>query len=228
MDVKLRNALMAEFVGTFTLVFIGAAAVTVAGALDPSIGQLGVIIAALAHGLILVGLAASYGAVSGGHFNPAVTAAMLVGGQTDALRAALYIITQLVAGVIAAFLLIAVIQGETNYGQTKGILTDVNVWGAAVFEAILTFILVSTIYQSAVHGKAGNIAAIAIGLTLAGAILAGGVYTGASLNPARTLGPALVAGDLSYVIPYFIGTFGGGILGGLFHAYVLNTNTDKQ
>lgn len=225
MDIKLRNALVAEFIGTFTLVFIGVAAVTVAGTLDPSVGQLGVIIAALAHGLIIVGLASSYGAVSGGHFNPAVTAAMLVGGQIDAARAVMYMVVQFLGGIVAAFLLIALIPTGSNVGQTTGSLTADSVWAAAVFEAILTFILVSTIYQTGVYGKAGNIAPIAIGLTLAAAILAGGVYTGASLNPARTLGPALAAGDLSYLLPYLIGTFAGGILGGLFHTYLLKTNT---
>jgi MIP family channel proteins len=224
MDVKLRNALLAEFIGTFTLVFIGAAAVTVAGALDPSVGQLGVIIAALAHGLILVGLAASYGAVSGGHFNPAVTAAMLVGGQTDAMRAVLYMVVQFLGGIVAAFLLILIIPEGSNVGQTTGSLTQSNVWAAAVFEAVLTFILVSTIFQTGVYGKAGNLAPVAIGFTLAAAIFAGGVYTGASLNPARTLGPALAAGDLSYLIPYLIGIFAGGILGGLVHTYLLRTD----
>jgi glycerol uptake facilitator-like aquaporin len=79
------------------------------------------------------------------------------------------------------------------------------------------------VYQAAVYGKAGNLAGVAIGLTLTGSILAGGVLTGASLNPARTLGPALAAGDLSYVLPYFIGIFGGGIVGGLLHSFVLDS-----
>src|SRR5690606_2208550 len=78
-----------------------------------------------------------------------------------------------------------------------------------------------TIYQTAIYGKGGNMAAFAIGVTLAAAILAGGTYTGASLNPARTLGPAIVAGDLSYVLPYFIGMFGGGLFAGVLHTYVL-------
>jgi glycerol uptake facilitator-like aquaporin len=94
------------------------------------------------------------------------------------------------------------------------------VWTAAVFEAILTFFLVSAVYQAAVYGKAGNLAGVAIGLTLAFSIIAGGVYTGASLNPARTLGPALVAGDLSYALPYLVGIFAGGIIAGLVHTHV--------
>ena len=82
---------------------------------------------------------------------------------------------------------------------------------------VLTFFLVSAVYQAAVFGKLNNLEALAIGLTLAGAIFAGGVYSGGSLNPARTLGPALVAGNLNYVVPYMVGQFLAGALGGLLH-----------
>lgn len=215
MNSKLLSSLIAELLGTFTLVFVGAAAVTVAGSAG------GVPVAALAHGLILVGLIYAYGHISGGHFNPAVTAGLLVGGHIDAVKAALYIVAQLVGGIIAALLLSAFITTETGLGQTTGSLTGSAVWTAAAFEAVLTFFLVSTIYQAAVYGKAGNLAPVAIGFTLAGSILAGGVYTGASLNPARTLGPALIAGDLSYLLPYFVGIFAGGIIAGLVHTFLL-------
>ncbi len=86
---------------------------------------------------------------------------------------------------------------------------------AMIIEAILTFFLVSTVYQAAVYGKVGNIAAIAIGFTLAASILFGGPLTGASLNPARTVGPALVSGDTTAIIFYLIGIFGGGAIAGL-------------
>jgi len=85
----------------------------------------------------------------------------------------------------------------------------------------MTFLLVSAIYQTAVYEKAGNLAAVAIGVTLAALILAGGPPTGASYNPARTLGPAMAAGNLSYLFPYFVGTFGGGVLGGIIHGIIL-------
>lgn len=218
MNPKLVRPLLAEFLGTFTLVFVGAAAVTVA----ENAG--GLVVAALGHGLILVGLIYAYGHISGGHFNPAVTAGLLVGGKIDLTRAALYMVAQFAAAVVAALLLTGLVGSSNNFGQTMGSLTLGAPWTAAVFEAVLTFFLVSTIYQAAVYGKAGNLAPVAIGLTLAGAIFAGGVYTGASLNPARTLGPALAAGDLSYLLPYFVGIFAGGILAGLLHARLLNNN----
>jgi aquaporin Z len=218
----LRSAL-AELVGTFTLVFIGAAAVTVAGRVIAQGSEvLGVIIAALAHGLILVSLVFAYGSISGGHFNPAVTLGLLVGRKTTVPTAVVYIAVQFVGGWLGALAVSVLVPGQFGVGQTVGSLTAENPWGAALFEAFLTFLLVSTVYQAAVYGGARNAAAVAIGLTLAGCILAGGVYTGASLNPARTLGPALVAGDLSYILPYFAGIFAGGAVGGLVQGYVLN------
>lgn len=228
-NAMLRETL-AELIGTFVLVFVGAAAVIVAPIF-------GVVVPALAHGLILVGLIYTYGHISGAQFNPAVTIALLVGGKQDAVRSAIFIVAQFVGGIIAAFLLSTAIPhsnesfmgafigaNEFNFGVTTGVLTADFVWSAAILEAILTFFLVSAVYQAAVFERAGNLAGVAIGFTLAGSILAGGVLTGASLNPARTLGPALAAGDLSYVLPYFVGIFGGGILAGLLHAHILKSD----
>ncbi len=228
MNSKLFKPTLAEFVGTFVLVFVGAAAVVVAP-------LFGVVVPALAHGLILVGLIYAYGNISGAQFNPAVTFSLLVGGKQDAVKSVVFMIAQFAGGIVAAFLLVAALpapdtevmislfgEGGFNYGVTTGILTESYVWQAALLEAILTFFLVSAVYQAAVHGRAGNLAGVAIGFTLAASILAGGVLTGASLNPARTLGPALAAGDLSYVVPYFVGLFGGGAIGGLLHAYVFS------
>nr|PZN55325.1 MAG: hypothetical protein DIU68_08580 [Chloroflexota bacterium] len=202
---------LAEFIGTFALVFIGGAAV--------ASGQ-PVVVPALAHGLILAALIYAYGHISETHINPAVTAGLLIGGKITFARAIAYWVAQFAGGSGAA-LVLQIILGTNNVGPTVGSLTESNVWAAAAFEFILVFFLVSTIYQTAIYGKGGNMAAFAIGVTLAAAILAGGTYTGASLNPARTLGPAIVAGDLSYVLPYFIGMFGGGLFAGVLHTYVL-------
>jgi MIP family channel proteins len=209
MNEKLLKAAASELIGTFMLVFIGVAAV--------ASGQ-GVVVAALAHGLAVVAAIYTFGHISGAHINPAVTAGLLIGRQIDITRAVLYWIAQFVGAIIAALTFNAI--GGAG-GQTTGSLTSQSVWAAALFEAILTFFLVSTVFQAAVYGKAGNVAGLGIGLTLAACILAGGTYTGASLNPARTLGPALVAGELSYVLPYFVGIFAGGILAGLLHHYVI-------
>lgn len=229
MDESLVKASIAEFIGTFTLVFIGSAAVVVAPAF-------GVVVSALAHGLILCGIIFSYGYISGAHVNPAVTAGLLVGRQIKLDRAVYYWIAQFLGGIVAAYAVRALIPDSAlaalnisafNFGQTTGSLTATAPWAAAAFEFVLTFFLVSAVYQAAIFGKVGHLAALAIGLTLAGSILAGGAFTGASLNPARTLGPALVAGDLSYILPYFVGIFGGGIFGGLLHSFIFKPEEEK-
>ncbi len=211
--------LLAEFLGTFTLVFIGSLAVAVTATPNTNAN---VVVPALAHGIVLVGIIFAYGHISGAHFNPAVTASMIVTGKQSPIEGAQYIVAQFIGGIVAAFALVALLPSPYNYGATTGLLTQNNIVQAMVIEAILTFFLVSTIWQAAVYKKAGDFAPIAIGFTLVASILAGGVYTGASLNPARTLGPALASGDLSYVIPYFIGIFAGGILAGLLHRYLLD------
>ncbi len=217
MDNRLLRAALAELIGTFTLVFIGVLAVIVA--VTPGTNS-DILVPAFAHGLALLGMVYVFGHISGAHVNPAVTAGLLVGGKIKPLTAVAYWIAQFAGAIIASLLAVALVPDPANYGQTIGIITSDNVWTAAVFEAVLTFMLVSAVYQAAVYGKAGNLAGVAIGLTLAFAIIAGGVFTGASLNPARTLGPALVAGDLSYVLPYLVGIFAGGAAAGLLHSRV--------
>lgn len=212
METNLQKAAIAEFFGTFVLVFIGGAAVVSAA------GSGGVVTAALGHGFVLIGLIYAFATFSGGHFNPAVTLAILIAGKMDAVRAAVYWIAQFVGGIVAGFLCSAIL---TSSGPTTGTLTTDAVWTAALFEAVVTFIFVSVIFQAAVFGKGGTLAPIAIGLTLAACIFAAGPFTGASLNPARTLGPALASGDLSYIIPYFVGIFGGGALAALVQTYLM-------
>jgi glycerol uptake facilitator-like aquaporin len=234
MQNQLTRELLAELVGTFTLCFIGIASVVVAPVF-------GIVAPALGHGLILVGLIFAYGHISGAHFNPGVTLGLLVGQKIAPVKAALYMVAQFIGGVIAAYLLVIAVGGAENpalagflgdaafnYGQTTGFLTADNVWNAALVEGILIFFLLSAIFQGAVYEKAGNLAAVAIGLTLAACIFAAGGLTGASVNPARTLGPALAAGDLSYTLPYFVGLFGGGAAAGAFHGYLLPADPISQ
>jgi MIP family channel proteins len=215
MDRDLMRAALAEFFGTFTLVFVGAAAV--------ASGQ-GVAVAALAHGIILAAIIYTYGHISGAHVNPAVTAGVFVARKIEPLRAVIYWIAQFLGGIAAALLLSVLIADRTNVGQTVGSLTGSAPWSAAAVEVVVTFFLVSAVIQAAVYGRAGNFAGLAIGFTLLASIAAVGTYTGASLNPARTLGPALVAGDLSYLLPYFVGMFGGGVLAGLVHRFILGND----
>src|SRR6185436_4296387 len=140
------------------------------------------------------------------------------GRKINVTEMLVYWLAQFAGAVIAALLVSLLVGGST--GETTGSLTAGSPWLAALFEAVMTFFLVSSVYQAAVYGKAGNLAGVAIGLTLAASIFAGGTYTGASLNPARTLGPALIAGHLSYLLPYLIGTLAGGALGGVVQSMV--------
>lgn len=220
------KAVIAELLGTFTLVFIGGMAVVTVTTLGDSAGGAGVVLPALAHGLALLHIAYAYGALSGAHVNPAVTIGLLVGGKVKVDRAIYYIIAQVVGAIVAAALINVffpppLADGGAIAGQATGAWTVSNIGAAGLLEFVLTFFLVTVVYQAAVYERAGNLAGAAIGLTLGAAILAGGPYSGASLNPARTLGPALVAGDLSYVPVYLLAMILGGIAAGVLNAYIL-------
>jgi len=197
---------VAEFVGTFALTFIGAGA-GVAGA-----GLVGV---ALAHGLVLAVFVYAFGSISGTHVNPAVTFGLALNGTLKWAEAVYYWIAQFAGAIVAASLL-RLIVGDISGGATVGALTLTAPLMATLVEVILTFFLVNTILHTAVAGKGKDFAGWAIGLTLAFAILAGGPLTGASLNPARTFGPAIFAAPsfanpMSYVI-YIIGPLLGSVL----------------
>lgn len=182
------KSLTAEFIGTFALIFIGAGA----GAL----GVGGLVGVALAHGLVIVGFAYAYGHISGTHVNPAITFGLWVAGEIPLAKAAGYWVAQFAGATAAAAALRFVLGADSGLGATL-LAPGVTVAQGIVVEAILTFFLANAVFNAAVSGKAGNLAGVAIGLTLTFAILMGGPLTGASLNPARTFGPALLTGNLS-------------------------------
>ena len=211
------TAAVAEFIGTFTLVFIGAGA----GALvEP--GLVGV---AFAHGLALMVIVYAWGSISGAHVNPAVTLGVTVTGRMPVPKAITYWIAQGLGAIVAAYLLQWLLGPDSSLGSTIGRLTpgfEGSVDGASaakviVLEGVLTFFLVIAVFASGIHGRNGNVAGLAIGLVLTMDILAGGPLTGASMNPARTLGPAVATGDLSYVWMYFVGPLAGGALAALLY-----------
>lgn len=224
MTLQQTREAVAEGIGTFMLVLVAAGAVAV------SPGN--VIAAALAYGLILVAIIATYGHISGAHVNPAVTLGLLVGGKIDINRAVIYWVSQIVGGLLAAVVLRIVLDGQaaavTTLGQTTP-ANGVNALHIVLIEGFLTFFLVGTVYQSAVFGKGGMVAPLLIGFTLGGAVLFGGPLTGASLNPARTLGPALFAKetqDLIEVGNYFIGILLGATLAGFLHSDTFSQDTN--
>lgn len=213
----LGKAALAEFIGTFTLVLIGAGAGALA---DP--GSAGLTAVALAHGLALMVIVYSWGSISGAHVNPAVTLGIVVSGKMPWPKAIAYWIAQFAGAVAAAYLLRWLLGPQSGLGATIGSLTPHgDVAGDAakvvVLEGVLTFFLVISVFASGVFSLNGNLAGVAIGLVLTMDILAGGPLTGASMNPARTFGPALATGDLSYFWMYLVGPALGGAVAGLVY-----------
>lgn len=218
---------LAEFVGAFTLVFIGAGTGALAG--TSGAGLVGV---ALAHGIALMVIAYAWGSISGAHVNPAVTFGIALTGRITWPKALSYWGAQFLGGIVAAYLLLYLLGGESNLGATLGTLTDGgttpdDVLKATVLEAVLTFFLVVAVFASGVGGKNGNAAGLAIGLVLTMDILMGGLLTGASMNPARSLGPAVASGNYTNLWVYFVGPLVGGAAGGLLYNRFLPT-AEKQ
>ena len=222
METKLSTALIAELIGTFALVFIGAGA----GAL----GIGGLVGVAFAHGLVLACFAYAYGHLSGTHVNPAVTLGVWLAGKITAGRAAAYWVAQMIGGALAGYALAWCLGGtETGLGATVlargleagGAVIDVTPAMGVVIELILTFFLVNTVLNAGVSGKASHSAGLAIGLTLAFCILMGGPLTGASVNPARTFGPALATGNWADFWVYLVGPLAGGAVAALLYRGVL-------
>jgi MIP family channel proteins len=211
-NVSIREEL-AETVGTFTLVFIGAGAGALAAAGNSGGGLVGV---ALAHALALVVIVFAWGSISGAHVNPAVTFGLALAGRFSWLRAARYWVAQLLGAALAGYLLLFLIGPQGNLGMTLP-APSVSVVQAIVIEAVLTFFLVTAVFGSAVAGRNGNAAALAIGLVLGMDILMGGPLTGGSMNPARSFGPALAMGDFTGLYIYFVGPLLGGGLAALFY-----------
>jgi MIP family channel proteins len=218
LSARLSSALIAEFIGTFALIFIGAGT----GAL----GVGGLVGVAFAHGLVIVAFAYAYGHISGTHINPAVTIAAWVGGRIDATRAVSYIVVQILGGIVGALVLRVVLGGtETGLGTTTlaqaaqlgGSIITITPAAGLLIETILTFFLVNTIYNTAISGKAGDLAGLAIGMTLTLCILFGGPLTGASLNPARTIGPAVITGNYADLWVYIVGPIAGGVIATLLY-----------
>lgn len=213
--------LLAEAFGTFGLVFIGASVVITTNFPGASFGLMGI---ALAHALVLSVMVSATMGISGGHLNPAVTVGLLIGRRINSRDAVSYIVAQLAGAVLAGLMVKLLIPSGaakvTAYGAPA--ITGVYSFSQAIMmEATLTFFLVSAVYGTAVSKWAPRIGGFGIGLTLFFAILVGGPFTGAALNPARAFGPALMAGQWVGHAAYWIGPILGGLLAGLLWNYVL-------
>ena len=223
MSNRITPKLLAEFIGTFALIFIGAGAGAVVG---DGVGLPGLIAIAFAHGLTVMAFAFAYSSVSGGHFNPSVTVGVLAAGAMSAGEAIGYIVSQFVGGVAGALLLKTVLGGAATglgvpalaHNLALGATTlTVTPWAGFVIEAVLGFFLVTVVLSTAVAGRAGNLAPLAIGMTLTLNIIMGGALTGAAFNPARALGPMVATGNFSDAWLYLSAPIVGAIVAAILH-----------
>jgi MIP family channel proteins len=223
---SLARRLTAEALGTFGLVFIGAAVVVVNGGFPNSgIGLLGI---ALAHAVVLSVMITATMTISGGHLNPAVTIGLLATRRIDPVSAVGYIAAQLVAAVVAALLVRALLPEHAVKAAMVGapvIASSVTLGQAIGIELVLTFFLVSAVFGTAVSPDAPRVGGFGIGLVLLFDILVGGPLTGAAMNPARAFGPAAVAGAWVGQLVYWIGPILGGLLAAVLWEYVLLPRT---
>jgi aquaporin NIP len=215
------RALCAEAVGTFALVFAGAGAIVV-DARTHALGHVGV---ALVFGLVIMAMIYAVGHVSGAHFNPAVSFAFALTRHFPWQRVAGYWMAQAAGALAAAALLRASLGGDAHLGAT---LPSGSQGQAFLWEGILTFFLMFVIMSVATDTRAvGEAAAIAIGGTVGLDALFGGPITGASMNPARSLGPAVVSGDLHALWLYLLAPLAGATVGGIAYQFIRGEATPR-
>ncbi|MEP3638117.1 MAG: aquaporin Z [Paracoccaceae bacterium] len=212
---------LAEFIGTFTLVLFGCGAAVIAGA---DIGLTGI---SFAFGLALIGMAYSIGNVSGCHINPAVSLGIVAAGRMTFAEAVPYMIAQVAGAVAGAFVLMLIATGKADYtiaenglgqnGWGEGYLGEYGMVAAFIFEVVATFLFMVVILGATGAGAPAAMAGLAIGLTLVVIHLVGINVTGVSVNPARSIGPALFAGAgaLSQLWLFIVAPIIGAVLAGI-------------
>jgi len=213
-DRQLLRALAAELIGTFALVFAGAGAVMV----DAQTGALGHVGVAISFGLVIMVMIYAVGHISGAHFNPAVSFGFALTRHFPWPRVAVYWAAQFAGALLAAGILRASLGDVAHVGAT---LPSGSQAQSFLWEVVLTFFLMFVIMAVATDTRAiGEAAAIAIGGTVGLDAMFGGPISGASLNPARSLGPALVSGDLHAVWLYLTAPLLGAALGAIAYQFV--------
>ncbi len=226
------NKALAEFFGTFILVFFGVGSAVLMGA---HIGFHGI---AIAFGLSIVAAAYGLGAISGAHLNPAVSLGFVASGRMTAADFVTYCIAQIAGGIAAAGVIYVIATGKADYaiasdglgqnGFGAGYNGGYSMMAALVFEFVATFLFVTVILGATRADAPAGFAGLAIGLTLAGIHLVGIDVTGVSVNPARSIGPAILAGGqaIADLWLFIAAPLAGGLVAGLFHAAGLTRNED--
>ncbi|MBV6522388.1 MAG: Aquaporin Z 2 [Gemmatimonadaceae bacterium] len=225
MPPSTRN-FVAEFVGTFTLVFIGGGAIMMAGESNHA----SLLTVALAHGIALGVMVAATIPVSGGQLNPSITIGLMATRRLAPTLGSIHLVAQVLGAVVAAYLLktafpAAVVEATRIGGQA--VASDTTTGHAILLEAIATFFLMFVVYGTAVTGKAPGVAGLLVGLTVSGGILAIGPLTGGSMNPARSFGPAMVSGVWEGQMIYWIGPIVGAVLAAVIWEYVIVDKTAR-
>ena len=222
--MKTLRPCLAEFLGTFYLCFAGIAAIL---SNTPAVGGIsGLLGIALAHGLALSIAVNIYGGESGAHFNPAVTAGFLVTGRIRPDRALAYVIAQLAGATTAAGVCRVIFPEAAVNAATLGLPLPAP-WASTgvvlLAEFVMTFLLMTSVFGTAVddRGKAVKIGGFGIGLTVAFDILAGGAVSGASMNPARSFGPALEMMHWEWHWAYWVAPIAGASVAALIYEHVL-------
>lgn len=222
---------LAEFLGTFALVFIGMSAVSINLATNGS--ALGLVGIALAHGLVLMSMIYALSHISGAHFNPAITIAMAATKKIDLKTAGAYIISQLLGAAVAGFLVYAIFLQVSNNLVSKqviyGFSSEMPLTAGILIEGILTFLLALAVFGSTDKKAPAGFYGLAIGLVLTFDILVGGLISGAAMNPARAFGPAIATGIfLTNQLAYVIGPIIGALVAGLLYEYALKDKQERK
>lgn len=216
------NKMFAEGIGTFTLVLFGCGAAVIAG------GEIGFTGISFAFGLALIGMAYGIGSVSGCHINPAVSLGMVAAGRMTLPQAAQYIIAQVIGAILGALALLLIVSGQVDYslagnglgqnGWGAGYLGEYSLQAALVFEVVATFLFMVVILGATSAKAPAAMAGLAIGLALVVIHLVGINVTGVSVNPARSLGPALFVGGSAiaqlwlFIVAPIIGAVAAGLV----------------
>jgi MIP family channel proteins len=208
------RAAAAEFVGTFALIFFGAGSVILARN-----GQLDLLGVAFAHGLVIAIMVSQMAHLSDAAFNPAIHISLWATGKSSSVRTLIMIAAQLAGAIVGAYALKALVPAKFFAAGAGGAVTlnpDLAVGKGILFEAVGTFFLVWAVFATAIdkRGPFSKTAGFTIGLTITFAILTIGYWTGAALNPARWLGPALAAGQWTDWYVWIIGPIAGGVIAG--------------
>jgi MIP family channel proteins len=210
---------VAEFIGTFALVFIGGAAIMITKDSNSPAGLLGI---ALAHGLILAVMISALMRISG-HFNPAITLGFLAVRRIDVSMAGVYIVAQVIGAILGAYVLkwtFPFTLFEATRGGGQAVALQVTGGQAFLLEFVATFFLVLVVFGTAVDPKAPRIGGLAIGLVVTADILAIGPLTGGSMNPARSFGPAVASGIFEAQLIYWMAPIAGGLLAAVLYEYL--------